>query len=196
MAKVLPFEPSTPRKRHVDKSGERPPRKPIYPPISVSRQIALENLRKASGLTVYELAKKSRTNWEVLKNILDCRVRARRATLARIEETFDRLIVERHHQVVKTLRRAEHGPVVRIDFTDWSRQRPRDRTWLADCRCRMLATYIMACEFGYPLRVLARALHQSPTAVGKTVTHYEDHRDKPRTERLIAAVRKRLDWAH
>jgi hypothetical protein len=191
MADVLPFEPSIRPRRHVHKSGGKRTAKPA---IAAFRQIALENLRKISGLTVYALARKSRTHCEVLKNILQCRVRARRATLARIEAALDGLIAERHDQVAKTLRRIEHGPVLRLDHTDSTRQRPRCRVWLEDTRCKMLATYIMHCEFGYPMPDLARALDQSRTAVGKTVKHYEDFRDKPRTERLIDAVRARLDW--
>jgi hypothetical protein len=193
LADLLPFEPSTRPRRPVHKSGEKPASKPA---IAAFRQIALENLRKISGLTVYALAKKSRTHCEDLKNILQCRVRARKATLARIEAIFRGLIAERHREVMREIRRAEHGPVVRLESTDFTRQRPRNRAWLADDRVKGLATYIMACELDYPPAILAKALEESRTAISKTIAQWEDWRDRRRTERLIAAVRARLDWAH
>lgn len=177
------------------KSGENRIQNPIDDIYRVSRVSTLEKRRIAEGLTVAELARISRTNWETVKNILEGRTKhPHRATLARLEAVFRGLIASRHRQVMKEIRRAEHGPVVRLDTADFTRQRPRDRHWLDDARVRGLATYIMVCEFGYPQAALASALHVSKTAIGKTTKQYEDWRDRRRTERIIAAVRARLGW--
>jgi hypothetical protein len=197
MAELLSFEPSTRPRRHVDKSGEKPLRFVSRGNTDETRQTALETLRKACGLTVYEISKKSRIGQTALKKILDGRTRhPHKATLARIEGTFRGLVAKRHRAVMKEIRRAEHGPVIRLDAADFSLQRPRDRAWLDDVRVRGLATYIMACELGYPAAILGKALHVSRTAISKTVSHWEDWRDRRRTERIIAAVKLRLERGH
>ena len=196
MADLLPFESSTRPRRRVDKSGEKPIRFPRCANTGETRQTALETLRKACGFTVYEISKKSRIDQTTLKKILDGRTRhPHKATLARIESSFRGLVARRHREVMKEIRRAEHRPVIRLDATDFSLQRPRDRAWLDDARVRGLATYIMACELDYPAAILGKALHVSRTAISKTLAHWEEWRDRRRTRRIIDAVRGRLDWA-
>jgi transcriptional regulator with XRE-family HTH domain len=183
MADLLPFEQSTRPRRHVDKSGER--LEIFNPSKAVVKNLPhpLEKARQAWGLTVAELARRSRTERHVLKNILGGRRQPHAATLRRIEAAFAGIQEERRLTVVRQFREiaraichCRHVSYGAFLATDFSVQRPRNKAWLANARIRNLATYVLVVEFGIQEVAAAAAIAVSRTAVTKALRHCEEER--------------------
>lgn len=92
-----------------------------------------------------------------------------------------------HQDVMDEIARLQHRPIFHgVDFT---KQRPRNRQWLALNRRRALATYFLVVEEGYSNARLALALGLSRTAVGKALARVEDARASH--EWIFTALRHR-----
>lgn len=165
---------------------------------SVENFFEIDRRREEAGVTIEALCRAAGVNrktWSDIRSRPDCA--ARPETLRRLADALSDLAVAKSPDLLQgrlrtllALLAADTGDDAKVVLaTDFSRQRPQDKGWLAAARLRRFAIYLIVVEEDVRMADMARAIGISRQAVKQTVDEVREWRlDEPDVDALLERV--------